>query len=171
MNEINTTTRIISPTPNMKKYTLQIAAFICTFFTNARQPCNAENVHSLMGTWKNTSPDFKNGIWDFYCGAMDGTTLFTQDILAVEEINHVYRFIARPGIAPIIVIGKKEYFSNWIKKLQFEVTENDKQVKKISNSKAPYLPLPFLRDCRQFFAARPLSSSTADTQSGALKHW
>jgi hypothetical protein len=85
----------------MRKYTLLIAAFICTCCTNARQPRNAENVHSLIGAW--------------------------------------------------------------IKKLQFEVTENDKQIRKINNSKAPYLPLPFLRDCRQFFAAIPLSRFIADT--------
>ncbi len=100
---------------------------------------NTEDIGTSQYYISSILPDFKNGIWDFYNGERNGAAMFTHDTVEVEKINHVYRIIAKPGIAPLIAMSKKEYFSNWIKKLQFEVTENDRQIKKISNAKDPYL--------------------------------
>ena len=115
-----------------------------SFFTKTMyDPTPAEQNSEDMGTnvyyISNTLPNFENGIWDFYGGERNGGQTLTNDTSNLYLINHVYRVIARQGIAPVIVMTKKEYYSNWIKKLQFDMIENDKQIKRVNNSKDPYL--------------------------------
>ena len=113
--------------------------FTKTMYEPTPEERNSEDMQTNTYCVSDILPDFKNGIWDFFGGSRNGAQTRTYDTSNLDAINHVYRVIARKGIVPVIFMTKKEYYSNWIKKLQFDMTENEKQVKIIYNSKDPYL--------------------------------
>jgi hypothetical protein len=84
-------------------------------------------------------PQFKNGEWNFYGGFRNGSKVFAYDTSELEELDYVYRVIAKPGLAPVVPMTKQEYFTNHKKKLRIDMEDNDLKIKSLAKTADPNL--------------------------------